>query len=132
MPIGDRGSDIDHVIIGPGGVFTLNAKHHPGQRVTVRTSGVFFNGQNTLYVRNSRFEAERATRILSDVCNETVQVQPVIVIMGAQLTINSQPLEVSVIGRKSIAEWLSSRPVVMTPERVETIFEWARRDSTWR
>src|SRR5680860_1213119 len=29
IPVGDRGSDIDHVIVGPGGVFTVNAKHHP-------------------------------------------------------------------------------------------------------
>jgi hypothetical protein len=132
VPIGNRGSDIDHVVIGPSGVFTLNTKHRPGQRVTVRTSGVFVNGQRTHYVRNSRFEAERATRILSDACNETIHVHPAIVVMGAQLTVNSQPLEVSVIARRSITEWLSSRPVVMTPERVERIFEWARRDSTWR
>ena len=31
IPVGSNGSDIDHVVIGPGGVFTLNAKHHPGQ-----------------------------------------------------------------------------------------------------
>src|SRR4051812_26505092 len=29
VPVGDRGSDIDHVVLGPGGVFTINAKHHP-------------------------------------------------------------------------------------------------------
>lgn len=27
--VGDRGSDIDHVVVGPGGVFTVNAKNHP-------------------------------------------------------------------------------------------------------
>lgn len=29
VPVGERGADIDHVAIGPGGVFTLNAKHYP-------------------------------------------------------------------------------------------------------
>ena len=28
VPVGDRGSDIDHVVIGPAGVFTINAKNH--------------------------------------------------------------------------------------------------------
>jgi hypothetical protein len=30
VPAGDAGADIDHVVIGPGGIFTLNTKHHPG------------------------------------------------------------------------------------------------------
>ena len=47
VPVGDRGSDIDHVVIGPGGVFTLNTKNHTGQRVSVTASTVFVNGQNT-------------------------------------------------------------------------------------
>ena len=29
VPVGDRGSDIDHVVIGPAVVFTINSKHHP-------------------------------------------------------------------------------------------------------
>ncbi|MEF2162577.1 nuclease-related domain-containing protein, partial [Pseudomonas aeruginosa] len=35
IPVGNRGSDIDHLIIGPGGVFTANAKHHPGAKIWV-------------------------------------------------------------------------------------------------
>jgi len=29
IPVGENGSDIDHLVIGPGGTFTLNSKHHP-------------------------------------------------------------------------------------------------------
>ena len=132
VPVGDRGSDIDHVVIGPGGVFTLNTKNHTGQRVSVTASTVFVNGQNTHYVRNSRFEAERAARLLSAACNETVAVHPVIVVMAAELTSKGQPTDVSVVGRKSIAQWMARRPAVMTPQRVEDIFEYARRDTTWQ
>lgn len=35
VPVGERGSDIDHVVIGPGGVFTLNAKHHPKAKIWI-------------------------------------------------------------------------------------------------
>ena len=59
-------------------------------------------------------------------------MHPVIVVMAAQLTSKGQPPDVSVVTRKSIAQWLSRRPVIMTPERVEGIFEYARRDSTWQ
>jgi len=28
IPVGDNGSDIRHLVIGPAGVFSLNTKHH--------------------------------------------------------------------------------------------------------
>jgi hypothetical protein len=65
VPVGTRGSDIDHVVIGPGGVFTINTKHHPGAEIWVGGDTVLVNGVRQAYVRNSRHEAERAGRLLS-------------------------------------------------------------------
>lgn len=39
VPVGSRNSDIDHLVIGPAGVFTLNAKHHPNAKVVGRRAG---------------------------------------------------------------------------------------------
>ena len=55
-----------------------------------------------------------------------------IVIMAADLKVKSEPADVAVVGRKSIARWLKARTVLLTPERVKEIFEQARRDTTWR
>lgn len=63
---GNRGSDIDHVVIGPGGVFTVNAKNHPHTNVWVGGDTFMVNGQRLPYVRNSRFEARRAARMLTE------------------------------------------------------------------
>lgn len=132
VPVGEKGADIDHVVIGPPGVFTLNTKNHSKHRVTVTRGGVYVNGQRTVYLRNARFEAQRASRLLSTSCNSEVSVQSVIVVMAADLKIKSQPTDVYVVGRKSIAQWLLKRPSVLTPDRVEEIFEKARRDTTWK
>ncbi len=35
IPVGERGSDIDHLAIGPAGVFTINAKYHAGAKIWV-------------------------------------------------------------------------------------------------
>jgi len=35
VQVSDAGTDIDHVVIGPAGVFTLNTKRHPDGKVTV-------------------------------------------------------------------------------------------------
>jgi hypothetical protein len=132
VPVGEKGADIDHVVIGPAGVFTLNTKNHSKHRVTVTQGGVFVNGQRTEYLRNSRFEAQRASKLLSPSCNGEVSVQSVIVVMAADFKIKSEPTDVHVVGRKSIARWLTKRPTVLMPERVEEIFEQARRDTTWK
>jgi hypothetical protein len=132
VPVGAQGSDIDHVVIGPPGVFTLNTKNRTGSRVWVAERSFLVNGQKTDYLRNSQFEAERASRLLSAACGLGVPVEPVIVVMAATLTVKVQPTDVHVVGRKQIAAWLSRRPLVLTPEGVEKIYEQARRDSTWQ
>lgn len=40
VPVGSRDSDIDHVVIGPGGVYTVNAKNHPNACVSVGGNAV--------------------------------------------------------------------------------------------
>lgn len=65
VPVGARGSDIDHVLVGPGGVFTLNTKAHRRADVWVGGATVMVNGHRQPYVRNSRHEAGRASRLLS-------------------------------------------------------------------
>jgi hypothetical protein len=131
VPVGEKGADIDHIVIGPAGVFTLNTKNHSKSRVTVTQCGIYVNGQRTDYLRNSRFEAKRANKLLSPACGN-IEVQPVIVIMAADLKFNSEPTDVYVVGRRSIARWLTTRPATLTPERVEEIFVQAHRDTTWK
>lgn len=131
VPVGDRGSDIDHVVIGPGGVFTLNTKHHPGGRVWVAERALMVNGQKTDYLRNSEFEAERASRLLSAAIGFHVPVEPIIVIVGAEITRKADPAGVHVVHREVLKRWLDKRPERLTAESVNRIFESARWNSTW-
>ena len=132
VPVGENGSDIDHVVIGPPGVFTLNTKNHSRAKVWVAEHSFMVNGQRTDYLRNSRFEAKRASQLLSAACGFEVAVDPVIVVLAAELTIKAQPTDVSVVGRRQINRWLSRRPQLLVPDRVTKIYEQARRDMTWR
>src|SRR6185312_13324595 len=63
VPVGEQGADIDHIVIGPAGVFTINAKNHPNASVWVGADTFLVNGTRTWYVRNSRHEAARASRL---------------------------------------------------------------------
>lgn len=133
VPIGENGSDIDHVVIGPGGVFTLNAKHHPGSKVWVGGNTFMVNGIRQPYIRNSRFEAARAAKLLTAACGFPVRVIGVVIPVGADdVTVKTPPLDVHIVNRMRLLHWLSSLPVVLNDASVATIFELARRSMTWQ
>ena len=44
VPVGKGDSDIDQVVIGPGGVFTINTKNHAGQKVWVAGRTLLVSG----------------------------------------------------------------------------------------
>ena len=135
VPVGTKECDIDHVVIGPPGVFTLNTKNHTGKRVWVHRRSFKVSGQSTQYLRNSRYEAQRSSKLLTVACGFAVGVHPLIVVIAAELTIKAQPPGVTVVGRKRITKWLSDRPPVLAADQVEGIYEIApfalRRGGPW-
>jgi hypothetical protein len=132
IPVGARGSDIDHLVIGPGGVFTLNAKHHPGAKVWVCGDRFLVNGRHQHYVRNSRFEAQRTSKLLADAVGHAVPAMGVVVLVNADsLTVKEQPSDVGVVARMQTRRWLLSRPPVLDDAEVGVIYEAARRSTTW-
>jgi Nuclease-related domain len=132
VEVGTRGSDIDHVAIGPGGVYTLNTKTHRNHRVTVYDRAILVDGHKQPYLRNSTHEAQRASRLLTAACGFPVTAAPLIVVLCDELIIKRQPIDVQVIGRRDIALWLRKRPAVLTGAEVDAIWEYARRSTTWR
>lgn len=133
VPVGDNGSDIDHVLIGPAGVFTLNAKRHPAGRAWIGERAIMINGHRTDYLRNARFEAARARKLLSSACGFPVAVEPAIVFVDLnEITIKQMPTDVHVVTRKQLAKWLRSRPPRLDTPTVDAIFAQARTSTTWQ
>lgn len=134
--VGQHGSDIDHVVIGPNGVFTVNAKHHPHKSVWVGGDTFMVNGQRLPYVRNSRHEARRAARLLTAHAGFPIEVTGVIAVMGAHkgFKIKKQPEDgaVVVVERKRIRQLLLNQPSVLTAREINAIYEVARRSTTWQ
>jgi hypothetical protein len=132
VPVGGNGADIDHVVIGPGGVFTLNTKHHRGARIWVAERAFLVNGVRQPYLRNSRHEAERAARLLSRAAGFPVAVTGVVVPVNArELVVKRPPVDVHVVNRTALRRWLRRRVDVLGPEAVDRLYEAARRPVTW-
>ena len=132
VPVVRRGSDIDHVIIGPGGVFTARAKHHTDARIWVGDNSLLVNGSRTTYLRNTRQEAGRASALLTAATGFTVHVQGLVVTVNASsFVMKSQPDGVSVTWRKNLAKFLLSHGEILSAEEIEAIYTAARRSTTW-
>ena len=134
--VGNKGSDIDHVVIGPPGVFTVNTKHHPDANVWVANTTFLINGSYHPYVRNSRNEAARASRLLEAVAKRPVAVQGIIAVVGARggFTVKEQPRDgtVYVIGRRNLTGYLTSLPVRLSADDVDAMYMLASRSTTWQ
>jgi hypothetical protein len=130
VPVGERGSDVDHVLIGPPGVFTVNTKHHPGGRVDVKGDAVFIGGRFVRYVDNAKLEAERATAVARPVAADLTAV-PVIAIVGARVTVKQCPAGVTVLDAPSLAGWLVSLPAHLTREQIDAIYARMRWSGNW-
>lgn len=133
IPVGDRGSDIDHLIIGPGGVFTVNAKHHPGAKIWVGGNTFMVNGTRQPYIRNSRHEAARAAKLLTAATGFPVDVEGLIVTVNADdVTVKDAPDGVHVVPRMQVARWLLRHGDTVTDATLDAIFDAAHRSTTWR
>lgn len=138
VPVGDRGSDIDHLVIGPAGVFTINAKHHPGAKIWVGKDQLRVNGHVQPYIRNSRFEAQRAAKLLSAACDFDVRSDALLILFAVEeITVKTEPGEkdgstIHVKYRRQAIRWLKKQPTVLTDEQIDKIYEQARRSATWK
>jgi hypothetical protein len=134
VPVGERGADIDHVVIAPFGVVTVNTKA-TRSAVWVGEHGMRVGGTTVDYLRKSRAEARRAHRVLSRVAGINVPVQPAIVFVGPQRFARRRggPADVAVLpSPRALRRWLGKQPHVLDPGQVQAIYEAARRPATWQ
>lgn len=135
VPVGKNDSDIDHVAIGPGGVFTLNTKNHPGGKIWVAKYQMRVNGQVVPYLRNANHEATRASKLLTKAAGFEVSVRSCVVVLTGtiipEVNIKQMPDDVMVLDRMDVPRWFKKRRDVLAPEQVEAIYAVARRSDTW-
>jgi hypothetical protein len=89
LPLSSSGANLDHLVIGPGGIFALNTKKLTG-KVWVGQRMVMHNGRRTSYVPACRREAEKTAALLARATGRTGPVMPVLVVICDELTIKEQ------------------------------------------
>jgi hypothetical protein len=125
---GDNDRPIDHIVIGPGGVYAIYLEHQLGANVWVSEHTVTINGRDTERLRETRFEARRSTRELTEMCGFDVTVQSVLVLIGAAtMQTLSRPAEVHVRTQHDIRDWLCKQPTRLDADKARAVHERVRR-----
>lgn len=89
VSVGHHGADIDHVLVGPAGIVTVNTKSHPGRWVSVSASGITVDGERTDYVSKSLIEQQRVARLAGAAGFPDVPIRSLIVIDRARVTVQA-------------------------------------------
>ncbi|WUW19010.1 NERD domain-containing protein [Streptomyces sp. NBC_01465] len=127
-----RGGDIDHLLIGPGGVFSINSKNHQGKTVWVGDTMAEVNhGKPQPYAVKSRAEAQHVREVLERHCGFAVAVEPVLVFVGVtSLDRAATQFAVRIYKEREVAA-LGPLTGVLTPEQIEAVYAVARHRQVW-
>jgi hypothetical protein len=130
VPVGSAGADIDHVVIGPGGTFTINTKNHGAKKVWAAGKTFMVEGQKLAHIHHSSFEAQRAARLLTGVTGTPVSVTPLIVVVNPASLVRKKP-DVTVLDATELFRWMRRQPQMQTDATVARIALAASRRDTW-
>jgi hypothetical protein len=118
-------ANLDHLAIGPGGVFVIDSKQYRG-RLQLDSFGQLWHGRYPLAatLRAVEFEADQAAQILPD---PGVAVVPIVAVHGAQVPWGKVVMNgVPVVPARRLPSMLRELPSVLGPERVAGLADQAR------
>jgi hypothetical protein len=118
-------ANLDHLVIGPGGVFVIDSKQYRG-RLQLDPTGRLWHGRYSLTptLRAVEFEADQAARVLAD---PQVVVLPIVAVHGAQVPWGKAVVDgVPVVPARRLPSMLRALPAVLGPERVADLADRAR------
>lgn len=132
VPVGAGTSDIDHILIGPPGVFTFNTKNHTGQAVWVAGRTLMVTGKKQRHLYNAAHEASKAAALLTRTVGAPVPVTGVVVILAPKsLTVKAKPEGAAVVTGNRLLAWLTAQPTTLNPGQIGVIAVAAAQPGTW-
>ncbi len=139
VPVGTGRGDIDHVLIGPPGVVTINTKHHRAGRLALDGDELVVNGHRSDYIGKARLEAHRAAALLTTALGAAghadlagrLPVRPMLVVVGGRLLIENWAAGVTVVMTRQLVHACTSMPASLTTEQVDRLYGVARHRRVW-
>lgn len=131
LPLGGAVS-VDHLVLGPGGVYSLSTRHHPGGSVFVAGDLFMVDGRRYTYIDAARREAVAVSVRLSGICGFRVPVTGVVVPVGVDdFLVKRAPVGVGVTPRARVVRWLDEQVHTLSASEVSDIYAAALTPDVW-
>ena len=130
VPVGDEGTNIDHVVVGPAGVFTIDTKNLTG-KVWVGPKSILHNRRRTDFLPEACVQAHRASVLLSSAVGRPVEVRAILAILADDWTIKQRPADVYVDATRGVKDWILKQPAILRAHEVIELAAAASRPLTW-
>jgi hypothetical protein len=118
-------ANLDHLVIGPGGVFVIDSKQYRG-RLHLDPTGRLWHGRYPLgpALQAVSFEADQAAQVLPD---PGVVVRPIMAIHGARVPWGKVLMDgIPVVPARRLPSMLRALPTMLRPQRVAELADEAR------
>jgi hypothetical protein len=132
VPVDEDGTVIDHLVIGPPGVFAITTENFPGQEIKV--SGDFLSVGNQRFddIAVARELGVSAAAILSHAAGQPIVVTPLLVVVTpTRLALRQQPDGVNVVASRQLLHYLDKLETTLDGTEVAVISDVADRHTTW-
>lgn len=129
----DDGETIDHLAIGPGGVYVLDTRVAPGRTVRVVGSHLVSDDDRMPVPALAARQAERASARLTALAGGPVEVRPIVVIARADalVTVDADLDATPVLTPDQLVRHLVRRPRVHSAAAVDYLSLLAEERETW-
>ena len=134
VPIGVGTKDVDHLVIGPGGVFVINTKHHAGAKIWVVDYMLGVNNTKTRHLSDGRRDAADVAKRLFAKAEFAVTVRPVVALVDQQSVTDRRAQHnrpVAVLDARRIVAWLRAQPQQLSDTKLSLLKLAAEEPETW-
>ncbi|MFI2754253.1 nuclease-related domain-containing protein [Cellulomonas sp. P22] len=132
VPLGRQGTVVDHLLIGPGGIFTVTERSHPGERIRVSRRTMSISDKPVPYLRDAHLEATRVQSLLRSAVGSQLTVRAVIVLQGViEMRPGERPDDALVVARSDVPGVFHNLLERLEAPRVDAIAAVARQRTTW-
>jgi hypothetical protein len=132
LPIDEGLTDIDHLVIGPAGVFIVSTQNHSGLNVWASQRTLMVGGIRQPTIRSMEFEMGKVERILGAATGAQVEVSGILAVVAAKtLVVRERHRDVAVLASNHVVSWLLRRQRSLSPEQIARIGAAASLAATW-
>lgn len=137
VPVPGWRADIDHVLVGPTGIWAIEAKHHVGMVQCVGDAWGYTRlgpggvpreghiGSPSQQVRRAADALERYLRQRSrSRPGAGLEIQPLVVFTHPQVELDLEAPTLPILKASELQEFISRRPAKLAPDAAERIVAW--------